>query len=87
MYMCARLLIRGGVLRYLRFEPHMTFADITSSQASALGNFGRFVTAKAVVESGQVGVDFANAFTANNAWAVTASAPVSFVSANREQPT
>lgn len=62
----------------------MTWAN--DSGASAVGNWSRFVTAKDVVDAGQRGVDFANAFTDENAFAITTSAPASIVSASRENP-
>lgn len=64
----------------------MTPAWNDVSGASAVGNWSRFVTAKDVVAEGQRGVDFANAFTSENAFAISTSAPASLVSASRENP-
>jgi hypothetical protein len=44
------------------------------------------VTAKDVIDAGQQGVDFADAFTDENAWSVTTLGAISFSSSNRENP-
>lgn len=63
----------------------MTFVDVTSSQASDVGNWSRFVNAQDHVASGQRGVDFYNAFNVNGAWRFTTSCSASFNS-GREEP-
>jgi hypothetical protein len=64
----------------------VTWTDATRTSTRSLGNFSRLVTAKDVIDAGQRGVDFADAFTDENAWSVTTLGAISFSSSNRENP-
>ena len=64
----------------------MTWGDMTRTSSRSLGNFSRLVTAKDVIEAGQRGVDFTEAFTDENAWSITTLGAISISSSERENP-
>lgn len=53
---------------------------------SAIGNWNRFVGADPIRDE-HGGIDFGDAFTLQNPFAITEHAPISFTSRNRENPT